>query len=118
MKRVGISLIIFGAGGLILPLLGLQFRLLNILGTAQNSVPIVALITGIILLVVGVKSDSPGYKRGNVSNMKNSDSNYHATNQVGGSPGSNLRNKMKTCPNCGESVSDKIKSCPGCYQLL
>ncbi len=52
MKRLGVFLIIFGAGSFILPLFGLQFRLLSLFGNYTSIAAIIAVVVGVVLLIV------------------------------------------------------------------
>jgi putative Mn2+ efflux pump MntP len=47
MRGLGVALLVFGIGSFILPLIGMQFRLLSIFG--EGSQPIV----GVVLAVIG-----------------------------------------------------------------
>lgn len=52
MTRLAVFLLILGAGSFMLPLFGLQFRLLDLFGDSQQIVAIVMVIAGVALLVV------------------------------------------------------------------
>lgn len=50
MRGLGGTLVILGAGSFVLPFFGLQFRVMNIFGSAQTAVAIVAVAAGLALL--------------------------------------------------------------------
>jgi hypothetical protein len=52
MKSLGVLLVVLGAGSFILPMVGLQFRLMSIFGDAQPVVAVVAVLVGVVLLVI------------------------------------------------------------------
>lgn len=54
MQRIGTYLLILGVGAFILPMFGLQFRLLNALGDSQTIVAGVLAAAGVVLIAVGV----------------------------------------------------------------
>jgi len=46
MSGIGLTLIIMGSGSFLLPLFGLQFALLNLLGSARPVVALVLIVAG------------------------------------------------------------------------
>jgi hypothetical protein len=50
MKNLGVLLLVLGAGSFILPMLGLQFKLMRLFGDAQPIVAIIAVLLGAVLL--------------------------------------------------------------------
>lgn len=52
MDRLGWLLTIFGIGSFILPLLGLEFRIMRIFGDATPIAAAVMAVVGIVLLVI------------------------------------------------------------------
>jgi uncharacterized membrane protein YgdD (TMEM256/DUF423 family) len=52
MRSWGIYLLIFGIGAFVLPMMGLQFKLLSLLGNATPLVAGLLILAGIILLVL------------------------------------------------------------------
>jgi uncharacterized membrane protein YgdD (TMEM256/DUF423 family) len=52
MRSWGIYLLIFGIGSFLLPLMGLQFKLLSLLGNSTPIVGGVLTVAGIVLLVL------------------------------------------------------------------
>jgi len=52
MRSWGIYLLIFGIGSFLLPMMGLQFKLLSLLGNATPIVGAVLTVAGIALLVL------------------------------------------------------------------
>jgi uncharacterized membrane protein YgdD (TMEM256/DUF423 family) len=52
MRSWGIYLLIFGIGAFVLPMMGLQFKLLSLLGNATPLVAGLLIVAGIILLVL------------------------------------------------------------------
>lgn len=61
MIGIGVLLIIFGVGSLILPHFDLQFRLMSLLDDVQPVAGIVVAAIGVLLVVLGMR------KRGNPS---------------------------------------------------
>ena len=57
LTSLGLALIALGGGGLILPLLGSQFRILDWLGSAAPVAAAVLLVAGIAMVVLGVRKD-------------------------------------------------------------
>lgn len=57
MQRLGILLIILGIGTFILPLAGLQFRIISFLGESGPIAAGVLLVAGIIILVANFRSN-------------------------------------------------------------
>ena len=55
MRTAGIYCLIFGVGSLVLPLVGLQFRLLSLFGAATPVVAVGLIVVGGVLLVAGPK---------------------------------------------------------------
>ena len=58
MARFGVMLLILGIGSFILPLFGMQFRLLAIFGDAQPIVALVMAALGGVLLFLQAKSNA------------------------------------------------------------
>jgi hypothetical protein len=59
MTRIAVLLLVLGIGSFILPLFGLQFRLLNLFGDAQPIASIVmALVGGALLVAQMIRSRS------------------------------------------------------------
>ncbi len=56
MVGLGVLLIIFGVGSLILPQFNLQFRLMSLLDDAQPIAGIVVAAIGVLLLVLGLRN--------------------------------------------------------------
>ena len=54
MLGIGILLIILGAGSYVLPMMGLQFKLLSIFGAYQGMAQIGALVIGVVLVGLSV----------------------------------------------------------------
>ncbi|MCE2801403.1 MAG: hypothetical protein LW724_17860 [Planctomycetaceae bacterium] len=52
MRSWGIYLLIFGIGSFLLPMMGLQFKLLSLLGNSTPIVGGVLTVAGIVLLVL------------------------------------------------------------------
>jgi uncharacterized membrane protein YgdD (TMEM256/DUF423 family) len=52
MRSWGIYLLIFGIGSFLLPMMGLQFKLLSLLGSSTPIVGGVLTVAGIVLLVL------------------------------------------------------------------
>ena len=105
MKRWGIYLIIMGIGSLLLPMMGLQFRILMFFGEATPVISIVLLIIGIFLIV-----------RDNISENKHVQSiagNSGNTNVSG--PGSLSGIK---CYACKADISQTDTVCPKCQTPL
>jgi hypothetical protein len=63
IKRIGGTLLVLGVGSFILPLFGMQFRLLNIFGDAQPLVGLALATIGAILLIAGFIFKSSGKQR-------------------------------------------------------
>ncbi len=57
MKGWGVFCIILGVGSFILPKMGVQFKLISIFGEAAPVVGGVLVLLGVVLLVIGAKSD-------------------------------------------------------------
>jgi hypothetical protein len=55
----GIFLIVIGAGSLLLPLIGFQFRLMELVDAYQPWAGIVVAIIGVALVVVGMNRRQP-----------------------------------------------------------
>jgi hypothetical protein len=58
MRGLGVALLILGIGSFILPLFGMQFRILNLLG--EQSQPVVAVVLAVIGAVLLFVSMSRG----------------------------------------------------------
>lgn len=58
MRSAGIWMLILGVGGFILPLIGIQFRLLSVFGEGQSYVAGGLAVLGLILLVLSFVSQS------------------------------------------------------------
>lgn len=58
MARFGIFLLILGLGSFILPLIGMQFRLMSIFGDAQRIVAIAMALLGSVMLFLHVKANN------------------------------------------------------------
>jgi hypothetical protein len=56
MRSTGIWLLILGGGSFILPMFGLQFRLLDLLGDARPIVAGAMAVVGVVLLALSFKS--------------------------------------------------------------
>jgi hypothetical protein len=54
MRSWGIYLLIFGIGSFLLPMMGLQFKLLSLLGNSTPIVGGVLTVAGIVLLVLSI----------------------------------------------------------------
>ncbi len=52
-RGLGAMMFFFGGAGLVLPLFGLQFRLLNIFGEAQLFIAVALVIVGILAMIFG-----------------------------------------------------------------
>jgi hypothetical protein len=55
MRGFAILLIVLGVGTFVLPMMGLQFRLMSLFGSAQPIVAVVAAVVGVVLLIVSLK---------------------------------------------------------------
>jgi len=53
MREIAVLMVAFGVGGILLPLLGLQFRILSIFGEGQTGISILLLVVGIVLFIAG-----------------------------------------------------------------
>lgn len=54
-KGIGVMMLFMGLGGFILPFFGYQFRLLNLLGSAQFVVAGILAILGLIVFIAGLR---------------------------------------------------------------
>ena len=54
LKRIGGTLLVIGIGGFVLPLFGMQFRLLNLFGEAQPVVGALMAMIGLTLFAIGL----------------------------------------------------------------
>ena len=57
MKNLGIFLIIMGIGSFILPMMGLQFRLMSLMDKGQPAAGIVVAMMGGLFTYLGIKSE-------------------------------------------------------------
>ena len=57
-KGIGIMMMFMGIGGFVLPLMGVQFRILSFFGAGQYVVAGILAVVGLILLVAGKKKAS------------------------------------------------------------
>ncbi len=57
MKKFGATLVVLGIGAFILPLFGLQFRIINIFGEVQWIIAIIAIILGILMVIFGNRGE-------------------------------------------------------------
>jgi hypothetical protein len=57
MKSLGIWLLILGVGAFILPLMGIQFRLVNLFGEAQYYVAGGMAAVGLVMVIAGKNSE-------------------------------------------------------------
>lgn len=106
MVNNGIYLIIQGIGGFILPLLGVQFKVLSIFGeSGQYMIALVLTITGLAMTIKGVIAGIP----------QKSDS---ANIAVKGADKIVQDAKITVCPHCGSRVTPKAKSCGICYKPI
>ena len=55
MRQVGIYCLVFGVGSFVLPMLGLQFKLLSLFGSATPLVGIGLIVLGGVMFVVAPK---------------------------------------------------------------
>jgi len=55
MLGIGILLLILGAGSYVLPMVGLQFKLLSIFGTYQTMAQIGAIVLGVVLIGLSMR---------------------------------------------------------------
>jgi hypothetical protein len=56
-KGWGVTFIVLGAGSFILPMMGVQFRLISLFGEAAPVVGVVLLALGVLMVVMGPKSE-------------------------------------------------------------
>ena len=56
MVRIGVLLVVFGAGSLLLPMFDLQFRLMSLLDDFQPAAGIVLAGIGAVLIVFGMRN--------------------------------------------------------------
>lgn len=59
MIRLGVWLLILGVGGIVLPLMGFQFRIMSLFGENQTLVGGVMALAGVLLIVLGRRQASP-----------------------------------------------------------
>jgi hypothetical protein len=55
MRQIAIFLLVMGIGSFVLPMMGLQFRLMSIFGGASSMVAIGCIIVGGVLLAISLK---------------------------------------------------------------
>jgi hypothetical protein len=116
MKEWGITLIFIGLGSFVLPMIGLQFRLLNLFGGSPAAGVLVAAIGGILFAVGFMKERaqiSPGAKR------TDSGSQSQAPNRAVSEP----RNRSITdtgtrCSACGAENAQGDQFCGSCGTVL
>ena len=60
MRGWGITLLILGIGSFILPLIGLQFRLLNLFGAATSIIGAVLALIGAVLVILSFRRGGEG----------------------------------------------------------
>jgi uncharacterized membrane protein YgdD (TMEM256/DUF423 family) len=63
MTKLGATLIILGGGSFVLPLFGLQFRLLSLFGKATPVIGIVLAVAGVILIIIDRAKEQARVKR-------------------------------------------------------
>jgi len=113
MKRWGIYLVILGIGSFLLPMLGLQFKILMIFGEAAPAIGGLLIFAGIAMIIGGTISEkkrvqSFAGKTGDVS-MAGAGSTPGTT--PGAAPG--LR-----CYACKAIISETDMVCPKCQTPL
>lgn len=57
MKKFGATLVLLGIGSFILPVFGLQFKILNLFGSMQWLISIAAIVVGILMLFLGKRGE-------------------------------------------------------------
>jgi hypothetical protein len=122
MIRWGVILLFLGIGSFILPLIGMQFRLINIFGDDPATSAIVFIIAGAVLVAIGkarergprAAAPSPAAPQApavpqNPPPRPTVPANPQPLSAAGGS---------RFCGNCGAAVKTGAKFCASCGQAV
>ena len=101
MKKWGLSLLLFGAISLVLPLIGFQFRILSGLGDTQSIVSVLLMVVGLVLFVVGLAVGSKGT----------------ADTPDASAPAEGTAEQWPGSAPAEQPVPDTGAACPGCGQM-
>lgn len=113
LKRWGVTLLVLGVGSFILPLLGMQFRILNVFGDAQPIVGIGMAVLGGALLLIGLVT-------GNSAPALNTTRPNLPVNRVPPPPrvaapiAARPRNEPSRCTRCGDLLQPGNSFCAEC----
>lgn len=112
MKKWGLSLLLFGAISLVLPLIGFQFRILSGLGDIQPIVSVLLMVVGVVLFVVGLAIRPTAAAATPDASVPAHDTVGHAPEQAPAEQP--VAASGTTCPGCGQPVAIGDAFCGYC----
>ena len=110
MKKWGIYLIVLGIGSFLLPMLGLQFRILVLFGEAAPVIGGILLVIGIFMVIGGTVSE-----RKHIQSVAGKSGDAGVFTQGSSTPGT--ERKLK-CYACKADISETDTICPKCRTPL